>query len=343
MVLSIILPVYNVGPYIERCLESLVKQDLGYDRYEIIAVNDGSTDNSRDIIVKYKNKYSNVFLIDQENQGVSAARNAGIAAARGEYILFIDPDDYIVKNSLKYVCEKASEFDLEVFYLGFEYWDPSKKYKVEIKNYELNDKTVTGTEAYWFTRKKQKTGGDRPVGILFKNSFFNKHKLFFTPNIHYLEDGHFVGKVLCKATRCGFDDNPFYKCEKREGSASTATKYYEPKILDGFLIAAADLTRFKKETKSNFEQTELINHLIAKFVLSSVMFAATSKNYKIINKTKHDLNKLGLNKIAISKRSQLKLYSLVYNLSYWGYILYFITESRMKKYLFKKETSKKTT
>ena len=95
---SIVVPVYNVEAYLEKCLDSLVNQN--FDNYEVIIVNDGSTDKSKEIAQRYENKYSNVVLIDQKNKGLGGARNTGIEAVKGEYILFVDSDDYIHPDTL---------------------------------------------------------------------------------------------------------------------------------------------------------------------------------------------------------------------------------------------------
>ena len=94
--ISIIVPVYNTEKHIERCLDSIMKQD--YPNFEVILVNDGSTDESGIIIQKYKEKYKNISYIKQENKGVGAARNAGIKVAKGDYISFVDSDDFIMED-----------------------------------------------------------------------------------------------------------------------------------------------------------------------------------------------------------------------------------------------------
>ena len=91
--LSIIIPVYNVEPYIAKCLDSCLQQDLPADEYEIIVVNDGSPDNSVVIVKDYMQRYLNVRLVNRENGGLSAARNTGLAHANGYYVAFLDDDD----------------------------------------------------------------------------------------------------------------------------------------------------------------------------------------------------------------------------------------------------------
>ena len=96
---SIIVPVYNVESYLAKCLDSILCQS--YKDYEIIAINDGSTDNSSKILKEYVDKYDNIIVINQENQGLSQARNNGVKEAKGEYIIFADSDDFIEKDLLK--------------------------------------------------------------------------------------------------------------------------------------------------------------------------------------------------------------------------------------------------
>lgn len=91
---SVVVPVYNVEKYIERCLDSLVRQKFGYE-YEIIIVNDGTKDNSMTIADRFASEYDFIRIITQQNAGLSAARNTGLANARGEYIAFVDSDDFV--------------------------------------------------------------------------------------------------------------------------------------------------------------------------------------------------------------------------------------------------------
>ena len=109
---SVIVPIYNVAPWLEDCLTSLEKQTL--KNIEVILVNDGSTDGSREIAARYAQRNGNFTLIDRENGGLSAARNTGLDRARGEYVYFLDSDDYLVENALEILYTKASQENLDV-------------------------------------------------------------------------------------------------------------------------------------------------------------------------------------------------------------------------------------
>ena len=107
---SFVVPVYNTSKYLKKCLDSLVKQT--FKDFEVIIVNDGSTDKSKDIILKYESKYDSIKVINQENQGLSMARNNGVKKASGKYIIFIDSDDYVEKGLLKEIDKEIEDVDV---------------------------------------------------------------------------------------------------------------------------------------------------------------------------------------------------------------------------------------
>ena len=106
MKLSAIVPVYNVEKFLPRCLDSLLRQGMEAGEYEVICVNDGSPDSSAAILAEYEAKHPDIFrVITQENQGLGGARNTGTAAARGEYVTYLDSDDYVIDNAYSYLLE----------------------------------------------------------------------------------------------------------------------------------------------------------------------------------------------------------------------------------------------
>ena len=127
---SVIVPVYNVEKYLKKCAESLVNQTL--PDIEIIFVNDGSTDSSKNIIEHYLKNYSNkVKLVNKENGGLSSARNYGIPYATGEYIAFLDSDDYVELDMYDTLYNKAKENDFDMVECDF-IWEYPKKSKNDI-------------------------------------------------------------------------------------------------------------------------------------------------------------------------------------------------------------------
>lgn len=125
---SIVVPVYNMEKYLEKCMDSLVNQTL--EDIEIIVVNDGSNDNSIKILNKYKKKYPNkIIIIDQENQGISAARNNGIDIATGEYIGFVDSDDYVKYDMFEKLYNKIEKSKSDIVVCNYQkYFMKSEEY-----------------------------------------------------------------------------------------------------------------------------------------------------------------------------------------------------------------------
>ena len=125
MKLSIIVPVYNVEKFLPRCLDSLLRQSIEEGEYEVICVNDGSPDGCAQILEEYKQNHSNVFkVITQENKGLGEARNAGMKIAQGEWIVFIDSDDYVIDNAFRYLLDhfcqdKEGEDKIDVLHYNF--------------------------------------------------------------------------------------------------------------------------------------------------------------------------------------------------------------------------------
>ena len=116
--LSIIIPVYNTGRYVERCIRSCLEQDVQHYDYEIIVIDDGSPDNSLSIIEKIASEQSNIKVISQKNEGLSAARNKGFDLAEGDYVWFIDSDDWIKENCLSDILYKLYDAKLEAMVIS---------------------------------------------------------------------------------------------------------------------------------------------------------------------------------------------------------------------------------
>ena len=117
--LSIIVPVYNVEKYVRPCMESIFRQGLDEDCFEVIIVNDGTEDHSMEVIQDIIDQHKNIIVINQENQGLSVARNNGIAMAKGGYILMPDSDDMLIDNSLKPLLEIAIETKADIIVADF--------------------------------------------------------------------------------------------------------------------------------------------------------------------------------------------------------------------------------
>ncbi len=211
MILSIIVPVYNVEDYLEKCIESLYKQDLPKHEYEVIAVNDGSTDKSLDVLERLKQKHASVKIITQENQGLSGARNTGINNASGDYILFVDSDDYILENTAKKLTDLAQQNDLDILEFGADgvAEDGTLVYSGKSSS---NNKVMPG-EQYLHEIRYMGSACNK----MYAKAFLNTNNLRFMRGV-YIEDIEFNTRAVFKAKRVMAIDDTIAHFLQRDGS-----------------------------------------------------------------------------------------------------------------------------
>ncbi len=198
--LSFILPCYNVERYIADCLDSIYEQDLPEDEYEVICVNDCSTDGTRELIVHYAEQHSNLTLIDhQENLTAGGARNTGIKAAKGEYIWFVDPDDAIKSEKVNGLYEKAREAQLDILMFNFDFVDENLDF-IQPEKLFADSEVMTGQDyvlAFF-------PGNFSKLCIvwrcLFRTDFLKESVLSF-PQMRKAEDVIFVWETMLSALR----------------------------------------------------------------------------------------------------------------------------------------------
>jgi len=219
---SIIIPVYNTELFLKECLNSILKQNLS--SYEIIIINDGSTDNSIEIIKEYSSKYSFIKYIDQPNSGQGAARNRGIEIASGEFIYFMDSDDILIENTLNYLHSECIEKRLDaVFFDGESFFD---------EKYLQNSR-----QKFNYTRDKSygyyNDGGDLFVDLTKDNIFFVSpclyivkrdilidNSLFFPEDVKN-EDEYFTTNLMLYIKRCRHINNKLFLRRVRNNSTMT--------------------------------------------------------------------------------------------------------------------------
>jgi len=190
MLFSIIIPVYNVEPYLRQCLDSVIHQD--YSDYEIICINDGSTDNSLAILKMYSKSDNRIKIINQKNCGLSAARNAGILEATGDYILFLDSDDWLEQNALQILAVKQYGEDLVCFNGRRAFEDG----KTEMPDSGIVENNLTGWDYYnKYALVSRKFHFVCTVLRMYKRKFLIKNNLLFNEGILH-EDNHFT-PIIC--------------------------------------------------------------------------------------------------------------------------------------------------
>ena len=222
--ISIIIPVYNTSKFLEKCLKSIIEQN--FKEIEIICVNDGSTDNSLEILEKLQKKDNRIIIINKENGGLTSARNAGLKEAKGKYCLNIDSDDWIEQGYLKTLYERAEKDDLDITLSNiiFDYLDEPQK------NYILNDLKISNTEIIT---------GDEYINVFLKENFYGytwnkliKTELYKKNNIKYnedifmLEDVEIILRLSKFAKKIGKINKAFYHYvqHKLNGSSKISLK-----------------------------------------------------------------------------------------------------------------------
>ena len=208
MFLSIIIPVYNVETYLAECLDSCLAQHFPSGDYEILCINDGSTDGSAKILEAYARKHVKLRVITQPNSGVSAARNTGLDAAGGEYIWFVDADDFIRGDCLEPLFRILSDGPVDKLSFGhFEF--------EEALSEAQSEQSALGT-----LRPTSTFLGNMIWESLFRRAFLEQHGLRFREGISYAEDGLFLYELSqCKPTVSSVDQ-VFYHYRRNPASVT---------------------------------------------------------------------------------------------------------------------------
>lgn len=236
MKLSIIIPVYKVEAYLTKCLESLLQQSIPEQEYEIIIINDGSPDNSLSIALEFQKKYKQIIVIDQENQGVSVARNRGLEIAKGTYIAFVDPDDEIHTNSLPGIIELADSETLDILYLTLDVYSEEGNY---IESYEKCG--IDGVIQDGFNHPRRTF-----PATLYRRSTIAETR--FVAGVIRGQDTVFNAMVQAKASRCSYFSKPYYKYTRRISSSRRLVQ--SEAAFNGFMLAIQTLIEYRKQLLS---------------------------------------------------------------------------------------------
>ena len=201
MELSIIIPVCNVEQYIGPCLESIYRQGLSDDVFEVIVVNDGSTDRSMDVIEDVKSRHHNISVIHQDNAGPSVSRNVGMEKATGEYVLFVDSDDLLMDHGLSVLLQKAIDTSAEMIVSDYVRMNDDEittqsQYDAQFTDSLMVDKS--GLDYY--VEDYDPVKGSFIWRILYKRSFLNENSIRLVPGVYY-EDIPFLQECFLKARR----------------------------------------------------------------------------------------------------------------------------------------------
>lgn len=213
--LTYIVPVYNTEPYVLRCLRSILDQGLNADQYEVLVVDDGSTDGSRNLIEAFAAEHLVVRLISQDNAGVSAARNLAIGQARGRYLQFVDSDDYLEPGQMSDLVNRAIEEDLEILLFNYECVDNEGQALPHVRgdNYDATAVMdgVTYLEDHVMTPYIWR--------FLISREFLRRGGWRFDESLIVCEDGALIAQMLLNAGRMAQADAAPYRYVNRGDSA----------------------------------------------------------------------------------------------------------------------------
>lgn len=227
---AIVVPVYNVEKYVAECLESCIKQTL--TDIEIICVNDGSTDNSLDILKEYARKDYRIQIIDKPNGGLSSARNAGIKAAYAEWIMYLDSDDYLDLNACEVVWTYAQHHYTEIITYGAKIYPERPKYIPWLKNV-LSPREFR--YEYFIPRVLFAENGAWPFvwRQAFSKEFLDRTMLLFDERVRYGEDTIFQFSAFPQANHILFISEQIYNYRHiREGSLMATAETDSDRIVE---------------------------------------------------------------------------------------------------------------
>lgn len=243
---SIIVPVYNVDEWIEECLCSI--QNQSFKDYEVIMIDDGSTDGSANICLSYSSLDSKFIYYKQENQGLGAARNYGVKKANGAYITFIDSDDYVTVNYLEKFVEKLSNSNVDIVSCMFQRMSESGELG-DIQDNFLNaiKPSINGRELSNCEKILGLYSSSMSCARIYRTSFLKEYKLKFPEKIPH-EDWFFTYKSFYLAREVDYISLPLYKWRIRDGSLSLSiTKLH----IDAFFLLIKDTDNFLDDIKAD--------------------------------------------------------------------------------------------
>lgn len=313
MLISIIIPMYNAEKFISCCLNSVLDQNLKSNEYEIIVINDGSTDKGPSIVYDYTNKHQNISLYNQLNEGNGQARNTGLKKAKGKYLYFLDSDDYIAKGVLKDLLNILEVLKLDI--LGFNTKHTtssndkiSENFYAKIKNLEktpIEGEIFIGNhnyraEVWWYIikRKYLKTTGIE----------FYKRK--------FVQDSYITPNLLINANRVLYLPLDIHRYRKHETSITNLKKpeHIKKHINDMFFaieklnLLIEPISNVKAKKRLISRQQSYFFFLILRFIKSNMKI----KDFKIILKKAKTLNVYPMKNFLGKDYNGSKYYFLIY-------------------------------
>lgn len=318
--LSVIIPCYNVQEYLSKCIDSVIDNEL--DDIEIILVNDGSKDDTLKIIKEYKKKCKDIIkIVDQENQGLSMARNAGIEVSTGEYITFLDSDDYVDSKMYSTMLDKAYESNFDLVVCGV---------KMLYSDHELNVNSGVVKDCNSKEEVKEVMYNFYPAACnkLYKREVIGD--LRFKKGV-WFEDVEFMYRLLPHVKSIGIVNEYYYYYLQREGSI---TYVYNSKLYD-FLYNLDGVVEYYKENGFYEEYKEELEYTYVRYLYATfIKRIAKMKDKKEFKKGVNAVQKAVNENFPEYKKNKYLSYSkkglyLKYFNKLIANIVYFVEKNKM--------------
>lgn len=291
MILSIIIPIYNVEHFVEKCIRSCENQDICKEDYELIVVNDGSKDNSLEIVNCLSEEYPNIRVLSQSNAGLSAARNTGINNALGEYYMFVDSDDWIAENCLSILTEKLKNEKPDALAICAANVINGQAHR---RMSYLDETPIAGRDLL-----KKGVSPCAPFAI-WSAKFFKKNNLsFFVGILH--EDSELTPRAYYLAKKVSFTNELIYYVRQNPNSI---TRTPNPKrSFDLVNVVCNNLAKFEELVEPNYKY--IFNNNVAMYLNNALAYICSSdkKIQSELNNTIYNNRHLFKN---LMKSTQLK-------------------------------------
>ena len=311
MKVSIIIPAYNASKYIKRCVMSLLNQT--YKNIEIIVINDGSTDNTLEML-----KGFDIKIINKENGGVSSARNMGLKEASGDYICFVDSDDYVEKNYIESVINIINGYNYDIIETPLLFEANLKNKIVNYTEYKLeNEKKSYNFDKEYFDNELRYV-----IGVFYKKEIINN--LYFDEEVRCYEDGMFNLQAKLNSKSYYFYPKCFYHYVQYMNSLS---KTISDKHLDYILVMKKMSNYYKDNTYlTNYIETIFKNNVMALILFKLPYFKKNKYKYK-----KELVKTLKLSAPNYSKKHKITLFILngYILISIWFFIIQFFNMNKL--------------
>lgn len=265
---SIIIPCYNAQKYIEKCLDSVLAQP--YKNFEVILVNDGSTDRTKEILNQYEEKDKRITVVHKPNQGVSSARNDGLRLARKEYVMFLDSDDFMVDNILSALSDalqsKMYSYDILIGCNMMHYYESTNTTKY-IPNIDAGEFVGKSKESIM----AMTIGNPKTLGIwavwrhVYRRDLIMQYNLFFDVCYGFAEDMDWLIKVMQVSEYFTFFNQPL--CYYRHDNADSASNQYSVRLICNHIeILAKWIRYFENSNYSPYHKKQILRRLANKMM-----------------------------------------------------------------------------